>query len=116
MLGAGGKGNADVTPPLADLASRLMTVSDRYAARHGIDRSGDWPVLKLAEELGELTQTYLRRDGRARGAPADPKAALTEEAADLLATLLLFAHREGLDLDTALDAKWFAHPDGPHAA
>ena len=95
--------------PLSDLSTRLMAVSDLYAARHGIDRSGDWPVLKLAEEVGELTQAWLRLDGRARNASADPRADLANEAADVLATVLLFAHREGLDLDAQLDSKWFAH-------
>ncbi|MCA3254507.1 MAG: phosphoribosyl-ATP pyrophosphohydrolase [Alphaproteobacteria bacterium] len=95
--------------PLAALAARLMQVSDLYAERHGIDRSGDWPMLKLAEEVGEMTQAWLRRDGRARGAADDPQAALAEEAADVLATVLLIAHAQGIDLDAAIDAKWFAH-------
>jgi len=95
--------------PLSDLAARLMQVSDLYAARHGIDRSGDWAMLKLTEEVGEMTQAWLRLDGRARGASDDPKAALADEAADVLATVLLIAHAKGLDLDAAIDAKWFAH-------
>ncbi len=103
--------------PLSDLAVRLMAVSDLYAKRHGIDRGGDWPVLKLAEEVGELTQAWLRLDGRARTpAGTDLRGELANEAADVLATVLLFAHREGIDLDAAIDAKWFAHLDGPHPA
>lgn len=95
--------------PLSELAARLMQVSDLYAERHGIDRGGDWAMLKLSEEVGEMTQAWLRLDGRARGASDDPKAALAEEAADVLATVLLIAHAKGIDLDAAIDAKWFAH-------
>jgi hypothetical protein len=29
--------------------------------------SGDWALLKLQEELGELTAEHLRMSGRARG-------------------------------------------------
>lgn len=103
--------------PLTDLAARLMVVSDLYASSHRIDRSGDWPVLKLAEEVGELTQAWLRLDGRARRETnSDLRADLADEAADVVATILLFALREGIDLDAALEAKWFAHLNGPHSA
>ena len=30
-------------------------------------------------------------------------------AADVLATLLLFAHKNGIDLDAALERKWFQY-------
>ena len=58
---------------LAGLTADVLRISDLYAAEHGIDRSGDWALLKLQEELGELTAEHLRLSGRARGTP-DPAA------------------------------------------
>ena len=87
-------------------------VSDTYASRNAIARNDDWYLLKLQEELGELTAEYLRITGRGRTKGADAAAirlALEDEAADVLATLLVFAHKNGIDLDAALERKWFQH-------
>jgi len=89
---------------LADLTADVLRISDIYAAQHGIDRDGDWALLKLQEELGELTAEHLRLSGRARGAP-DP-AALGDEAADVLGMLLIYCDRAGIDLEQAMRRKW----------
>jgi hypothetical protein len=41
--------------------AQLEEVSVGYAAANDIDRTPDWSVLKLQEEVGELTQTYLTK-------------------------------------------------------
>jgi len=45
--------------PLASLSARVEQVSAGYAREFGIQRDDDWFVLKLAEEVGELTSAYL---------------------------------------------------------
>ncbi|WP_375406540.1 pyrophosphatase [uncultured Amnibacterium sp.] len=95
---------------IAALADRLERISIGYAAREGIDRNDDWFLLKLVEELGELTQMQLARTGRSKDRGLDAEqldARLAEECADVLGHVLLFARRNGIDLDAALDAKWF---------
>ena len=52
--------------PLQLLADELETVSCLYAERYGIDRDDNWFVLKLREEVSELTQAFLMRAGQAR--------------------------------------------------
>ena len=89
---------------LSELSEKVARISDIYAAEHGIDRSGDWAILKLQEELGELTAEHLRISGRARGA-ADPDA-LGDEAADVLGMLLIYCDRAGIDLEQAMRRKW----------
>ncbi|WP_426035519.1 phosphoribosyl-ATP pyrophosphohydrolase [Brevundimonas sp. DC300-4] len=89
---------------LSELSEKVARISDIYAAEHGIDRSGDWAILKLQEELGELTAEHLRISGRARGA-ADPDA-LGDEAADVLGMLLIYCDRAGIDLEKAMQRKW----------
>ena len=93
---------------LTDLSADVVRISDIYAHEHGIDRdkagAGDWALLKLQEELGELTAEHLRISGRARGA-AD-QTALGDEAADVLGMLLIYCDRVGIDLEAAMQRKW----------
>lgn len=92
---------------LDELADKIVRVSDIYAAHYDIDRAGDWPLLKLQEEIGELTQAYLTTTGRTRR-PADAAAReqLALEMADALGMLLIMAKAEGIDLDAAMQRKW----------
>ena len=97
---------------LAELTEKVSRVSDTYAKRIGIERDADWYVLKLQEELGELTAEYLRTTGRGRKGSehaADSEMQLADEAADLLAHLLLFIAAKGIDVESALDRKWFKY-------
>ena len=89
---------------LKGLQADVLRISDIYAEQHGIERSADWALLKVQEELGELTAEHLRLSGRARG-EADPKA-LADEAADVLGMLLIYCERVGIDLELAMQRKW----------
>lgn len=89
---------------LARLGDRLEAISRRYADAFAIDRGGDWHLLKVQEEMGELTQAHLAVTGRSRRPVAE--AALADEAADVLCQLLLYARAAGIDLDRAVAAKW----------
>lgn len=100
---------ADTIGVLTDKAQR---VADIYAMRCGIRRDDDWYALKLQEEAGELTAEYLRLTGRGRvehRARAEIRAALEDEAADLMAMLLLFCRHHDIDVEAALARKWFRH-------
>jgi NTP pyrophosphatase (non-canonical NTP hydrolase) len=97
---------------LSELAPLVAEVSDTYAARNDVARDDDWYLLKLQEELGELTAEYLKSTGRGRLKGADAamlRRALEDETADVLATLLVFAGKNGIDLEAALERKWFQH-------
>ena len=89
---------------ISDLTASVLRISDIYAAEHGIERSGDWALLKVQEELGELTAEHLRMSGRARGAADADK--LGDEAADVLGMLLIYCDRAGIDLEQAMQRKW----------
>ena len=86
------------------LQDSVLRISDIYAREHGIDRDRDWALLKLQEELGELTKEHLNLTGRARGAP--DATALGEEAADVLGMLLIYCDHAGIDLEAAMQRKW----------
>jgi NTP pyrophosphatase (non-canonical NTP hydrolase) len=99
---------------LASLTDKVARVSDIYAENCGIKRDADWYLLKLQEELGELSAEYLRLSGRGRTngmVASEIEDRMQKEAGDLLAHLLLFARHNGIDLEAALTAKWFRYLD-----
>lgn len=92
-----------------ELTERVEGVSARYASSLGFERTAEWYVLKLQEEVGELTQAFLMRQGRARakgrdGAELD--AEFRAEVADVLCQALLLARHHGVDPSTAVADKW----------
>jgi NTP pyrophosphatase (non-canonical NTP hydrolase) len=98
---------------LQTLADATEAVSARYAGRFGIRRDLDWCMLKLTEELGELTQAHLKRTGQARsdGQDLELTVRFEDEMADVLGQLLVLAELSGTDLYAALDRKWLRwHP------
>lgn len=98
---------------LGNLIDAIEAVSSRYAQRFGIRRDVEWGLLKLSEELGELTQAHLKRTGQARsdGDAAEWTRHFEDEMADVLGQLLVLAKLSGADLDAAVDRKWLCwHP------
>ncbi|MEF2071248.1 pyrophosphatase [Consotaella aegiceratis] len=96
------------------LRHQFETASASYAAKNDLRRDADWFVLKMHEEIGELTQVWnaLSGRGRRRGlAEGQLRQALADETADLLGHVLLFADRNGLDLSSAIERKWRFRPD-----
>lgn len=94
---------------LARLTERVELISQRYAATYGIDRDATWFLLKLQEEVGELTQAYLMKTGlgRDRGLSAQEiEQRFRGELADVLCHALLLARHHGVDLDEAITRKW----------
>jgi NTP pyrophosphatase (non-canonical NTP hydrolase) len=92
-----------------ELSEEIELVSAFYAERHSIDRTDDWFVLKLNEEVGELTQAYLARAGQARDkgrTGAQLEEGFRAELADVLAQVLLIARRFDVDLTEEVDRKW----------
>jgi NTP pyrophosphatase (non-canonical NTP hydrolase) len=94
---------------LRELVSQVEHVSQAYAARFGITRDSDWQILKLHEEVGELTQAHLMRQGQARSkglSTAEIDAVFRAEVADVLGQVLLIAHHHGIDVVEEIERKW----------
>jgi NTP pyrophosphatase (non-canonical NTP hydrolase) len=97
---------------LAGWSDEVEQISQQYAERFGVKRTSPWFLLKLQEEVGELTQAYLQATGQGRdkGRTADElRQDLEAEVADVLAMLLLFARHHDVDVDAALERKWVAY-------
>jgi len=99
---------------LEKLVAQFEAASADYAENHGMLRDPDWFLLKLQEEMGELTQAWNRATGRGRKkgrSDEDLNRDLADETADLLGHVLLFAHKNRIDLASAIERKWLFRPD-----
>lgn len=94
---------------LTTLSEQIETISANYAKKFGFERTPDWFILKLQEEVGELIQAYLQMRGQARRKEKSPEE-LTEqfhkEIADVLGQLLLLAKQHGVDVEEQMEEKW----------
>jgi len=96
------------------LSERIGKVGEIYAQRHNIQRSPDWYLLKLTEELGELTAEHLLISGRARpnaDGSGGSREALENEAADLFGQFVLYLRENNIDIEAAIQRKWLRHLD-----
>ena len=73
-------------------------------------------MLKLNEEVGELTQAFLARSGQSRDKGRSPEELdddLKAELADVLAQVLLLAERFDIDLAPEVERKWLVWKPAP---
>ncbi|MCZ4092840.1 MazG nucleotide pyrophosphohydrolase domain-containing protein [Sinorhizobium psoraleae] len=97
-----------------ELKRKFEEASAAYAAEHSVLRDPDWYVLKLQEEMGELTRAWNKLSGRGRNGgktPGELRQSLSDETADLLGHVLLFAYRNDIDLASSIERKWKFKPD-----
>jgi excisionase family DNA binding protein len=88
--------------------------SQAYASRFGIDRDANWFILKLQEEIGELTQAHLMLTGQARtkDRSADEiHATFRAEVADVLCQVLILARHHKIDVVEVIRSKWLVFAD-----
>lgn len=97
---------------LNDIAQRIENLSIQYAQVYGINRSAEWALLKLTEELGELTQAHLTATGQSRDrdlSAEEQQNVVTRELGDVLGMCLVYAKQLGIDPETAIAEKWFPY-------
>lgn len=97
---------------LETLAQQVKTISDKYAQKYQIERNNDWYVLKLQEELGELTQSYLmlKGKGRSKGKSAQERRTdFEDEIADVLCHVLLLAKVHNVDIQQVIERSWLSY-------
>ncbi|MCL6653872.1 pyrophosphatase [Agrobacterium rubi] len=98
---------------LSELMLKFEQASQTYAKAYGIERDRDWYLLKLQEEVGEVTQAWNRLSGRGRSkgkTQNEMRQDLADETADLLGHVLLLAHSNRLDLEASIKRKWLFDP------
>lgn len=105
---------------LARLSDDVEVISRGYARAHGFTRDETWFLLKLQEEVGELTQAFLMRAGQARSkgnSPQELDDKFGAELADVLCHVVLMARHHRVDLEEQVERKWLVwHPERAAAA
>jgi NTP pyrophosphatase (non-canonical NTP hydrolase) len=94
---------------IKDLSEEVEKISLIYSKKFDIDRDGNWFILKLQEELGELIQSYLMmiKQGRHKGkSPEEIKDNFRKEVADVFSHVLLLAKFYKIDLEKEVEEKW----------
>jgi NTP pyrophosphatase (non-canonical NTP hydrolase) len=94
------------------LLEKCEEVSSTYASRNRFVRTQDWFLFKLQEEIGELTKSYVNYKGLGRiteKTQEQLKQDLSDELADVLGHVLLFAKHNDIDLEKALQDKWLKY-------
>ena len=96
---------------IKELIRKIEAVSQKYSKQYKIKRSSSWFILKLQEEMGELTQSYLMMKGKARTKNKSKKEIRGEfekELADVFCHVLLLAKSNTVDIEKAVDEKWLS--------
>lgn len=97
---------------ITEITKKIVEVSDNYAQEQKIDRDNDWYMLKLQEELGELVQSYLSFTARGKSRDkthSEIQENFAQELADVIGHTLLIAHHHQIDIEKALEKKWYKH-------
>lgn len=94
---------------ISKVAIAISKISDKYAEKFRIKRDGNWYVLKLQEEVGELTQSFLMMTGRGRQKDKSIEQITEEfhkEMADVFCHVILLAKHYHVDLEKEVTNKW----------
>jgi NTP pyrophosphatase (non-canonical NTP hydrolase) len=98
-----------------ELQEKILEVEQAYGEKYGITIDEEYTLLKLYEEMGELSQAVLisRKKCRPEKYPGDQiaKEKLAEEMADVLGLLITNAKLLGVDLEAALQKKWLSRAE-----
>jgi len=93
-----------------DLQKKVVQNAIKYGQKYDVKIDEDFALLKLYEEVGELSQAVLIHRKKSRPEKhvsiKESKKKLEEELADVLGMTIVCADRLGVDLEKAIDKKW----------
>lgn len=92
------------------LQKEIIATSKDYGKQYNFSIDADYALLKLYEELGELTQSILIDRKKCRSekylSDEESKIEMAKELADVAGTVIVLADLLGIDLEEAIDNKW----------
>ena len=94
------------------LQKDVIKVAHKYSKKNKIKIDKDFALLKLYEELGELTQDILIAKKKSRPekfvSAKKSKENVANEMADVLGILMINAYLWNINLEKALENKWLS--------
>jgi hypothetical protein len=90
---------------LDDAADHCEAAFAAYASRNNIRRDEPFYIMKMQEELGELTRHYLEMTGR-EAPSGEQRREFEGDCASLVGNALILAKRFGVDLPARLKEKF----------
>lgn len=93
-----------------ELQKKVVENVIKYGERYNIKIDEDFALLKLYEEVGELSQAVLIHRKKSRPekhvSEEESKKEIAKELADVLGMLIVNAHLLNIDLEDAICKKW----------
>jgi len=93
-----------------EIEERVIQNALNYGKNYNVDIDGDFALLKLYEEVGELAQAALIHRKKSRPEKFLPeevsKKAVAKELADVVGMAMVNAHLLDIDLESAIKEKW----------
>ena len=95
---------------LIDIQQKILEKAKGYTKQYNIELTPDFVLIKLYEEVGELSQAYLVHQKKSRPTKyqdsSQVKESLSQELADVLGMSMTLAALLDIDLEEALNKKW----------
>ncbi|MDD2565742.1 MAG: MazG-like family protein [Candidatus Gracilibacteria bacterium] len=95
------------------IKQKVMETWKSYFLKFDIENDDYYPMVKLSEEVGELSEAFLNYKGKSRPAKSKLKSKdllkeeLADELSDVIGTVILMADELGIDLEKTIERKWF---------
>lgn len=95
-----------------DIQQKVVESAIRYGKEYNVKIDEDFALIKLYEEVGELSQAILIHKKKSRPekhiAENVSKREVAKELADVVGMAMVNAHLLGIDLEEAIDKKWIS--------
>ena len=93
-----------------EIEKKVIATSEEYGKEYNFRVDEDYALLKLYEEVGELTQSILIQRKKCRPAKflsdEESKKEISKELADVAGTVMVISNLLGIDLEDAINKKW----------
>jgi NTP pyrophosphatase (non-canonical NTP hydrolase) len=93
-----------------EIQKKVITTSDDYGKKYDFKVDADFALLKLYEEVGELTQSILIQRKKCRPekylSNEEAKKEIAKELADVAGTVMVISSLMDIDLEDAINKKW----------
>ncbi len=99
----------------SQVKEQIVAVAQDYCVRYKIEPNEEFAALKLYEEVGEFAQAFLIHERMSRPEKfmdeKDSRELVAQELADIVGMAFFMAHTLDIDIEKALEKKWFKKHD-----